>query len=475
MVNLLPVGIGLGIFASMTGTIGKQLFRFSELQKNAGRLRFAKITMTIGLVLNVLVGPIVDMMSYMFAPQSLIAPLGGLDVVWNTMLAPFTLGEKITPMLFGGVCCIGLGAFGTSFFGNQEDKDLNLALVEEIFVRKTMVVYLGVLLTWILFNIFYLQPHSSAPKGEPWATGHPLRGLSLGMTAGSIAGNMFCVKAFIELVQASSRDGNAEEIWSHWLPYVMLVGAIFFAVSNLVFLTKAMREYEALFMGAVFEGSLIICASVSGIIVFADLEPLKWHQRIIYFVALVSIVLGIVLVAWGSFKPGEFEDEEEEEEDACEEGVVAAEPLAGADSTKPGKPSLCIDVEASQIGSAITGTPTSATSATKNSSTAGRMRIISTDSNRSNNSNRSNRSTGLAKALSKRERVESVQSLATPFAGAAAGFVFGSFKGGPSPSGKKSNNKGDWTTTKSATSEAAKSETPNSAAPEVAKSDEYTI
>lgn len=464
MVNLLPVGIGLGIFASMTGTIGKQLFRFSEMQKLAGRLRFGKIMMTIGLVLNVLVGPIVDMMSYMFAPQSLIAPLGGLDVVWNTMLAPFTLGEKLTPTLFAGVCCIGLGAFGTSFFGNQEDKELNLDLVKDIFIRKTMVTYLGVLLLWILFNIFYLQTHSSAPKGEPWATGHPVRGLSLGMTAGSIAGNMFCVKAFIELVQASSRDGNAAEIWGHWLPYLMLVGAVFFAVSNLVFLTKAMREYEALFMGAIFEGSLIICASVSGIIVFADLEPLQWYKRIVYFGALVLIVLGIILVAWGSFKPDELEDEEEEENGSM------ATPLGNAGDAKPGKPSLCIDVEASPIGSALKATPTSAT---QNSEVPARVRVISSDSIRSNASQRSNRS--WTKALSRRDRAESVHSLAAPFAGAAAGFVFGSFRGSPSPSGKQGSNKGAMSITKSATSEADTGATPENAAPEVAKFGESSI
>ena len=41
---------------------------------------------------------------------------------------------------------------------------------QDIFIRKTMVTYLGVLLLWILFNIFYLQTFSSAPKGEPWAS-----------------------------------------------------------------------------------------------------------------------------------------------------------------------------------------------------------------------------------------------------------------------------------------------------------------
>merc|ERR1719506_980673 len=88
----------------------------------------------------------------------------------------------------------------------------------------------------------------------------------------------------------------------------MLVGAVCFAVTNLWFLTKAMREYQALFMGAVFEGSLITCACVSGMVVYSDLQYLDWYQIGIYWAALSSIVAGILVVAYGCFRP---DDEEE--------------------------------------------------------------------------------------------------------------------------------------------------------------------
>merc|ERR1712050_11290 len=107
---------------------------------------------------------------------------------------------------------------------------------------------------------------------------------------------MFCVKGLVELVQTSIRDADGG-IWADWLPYVLLVGASFFALSNVHFLTKAMREYEALFMGAVFEGSLIVSASVSGCIVYEDLQALEMYRIIFYFVGLAGIVTGIMTVA----------------------------------------------------------------------------------------------------------------------------------------------------------------------------------
>merc|ERR1711924_396791 len=81
------------------------------------------------------------------------------------------------------------------------------------------------------------------------------------------------------------------------MPYLLLVGAVTFALSNVYFLTKAMKEYEALFMGAVFEGSLIIAASVSGCVVFKDLEAIEMYRIVIYFVALACIITGIMTVA----------------------------------------------------------------------------------------------------------------------------------------------------------------------------------
>jgi len=292
------LGIILGVFASMTGTIGKQLLRFSELQKENGSTFVSTAALSGGLALNVAVGPLVDMGSYAFAPQVVIAPLGGLDVVWNTLIAPCTLGEKLTPTLLVGVVLIAAGATGTSFFGHHDDQEYTLQVIEDTFVRPGVGIYLGFLALWAAFNILVLQPRSAASEGEPWAPGDKIRGLSLGMTAGSISGNMFCVKAFVELVETSIRRKDAG-IWAHWIPYVLLLGAVFFALSNVFFLQKAMREYEALFMGAVFEGTLIISACISGFVVFADGENLKWWQLLLYWLMLIGMVVGILLVAVG--------------------------------------------------------------------------------------------------------------------------------------------------------------------------------
>jgi len=323
MANLIWLGVILGVLASMSGTAGKQLLRFAALNKQKGTkagLCVSKAAKSLGLLLNVAVGPLIDMGSYAFAPQSIIAPLGGLDVVWNTVTAPCTLGETLTPPLIAGCGFICVGATMTSCFGSHAEKEFTLQGLKDTFIRWEVGLYLVVLLVWLTFNILVLLPR-----------GGQVRGLALAMTAGSIAGNMFCVKAFVEVVQASIVEGTGE-YWLDWFPYTLLLGAVFFATSNLYFMTQAMEQYNALFVGAVFEGTLITAACISGCVVFSELDGLPWWKVLLYWVAVMSIVVGIVVVSVTEMRKAAREEEEELCSGKEEEDVDATVPN-GLDAT----------------------------------------------------------------------------------------------------------------------------------------------
>jgi len=208
----------------------------------------------------------------------------------------------------------------TSLVGSHDSGDFSLEAMQAILIRPTVGIYLLVFSVWVVFNVVVLIPRSAAPKGQPWQSGDRVRGLSLGMTAGSISGNMFCVKAFVEICQDSIRQRKVDH-WLHWLPYGILAGAIFFALSNLYFLVKAMREYEALFMAAVFEGSLIISACVSGVVVFSEMEKLQRWQVAIYWTSILAIVAGIFVVSLGCKK----EEAQTQPEDPLDEGKSEAD------------------------------------------------------------------------------------------------------------------------------------------------------
>ena len=92
--------------ATLAGAGGKQLLRYAAVSRNGWFY-------PLGLCLTAVIDPAFDLAAYSFAAQSIIAAMAGLTVVWNVVLAPFTLGEKLTPSrkLGAALICIGVLIF----------------------------------------------------------------------------------------------------------------------------------------------------------------------------------------------------------------------------------------------------------------------------------------------------------------------------------------------------------------------------
>mmetsp|Transcript_22436 Transcript_22436/g.63005 ORF Transcript_22436/g.63005 Transcript_22436/m.63005 type:complete len:363 (-) Transcript_22436:248-1336(-) len=287
VLRLWPLGLFLEVLSTMCGTAGKLLIRMSELMKVTKPVA-SQTMFYIGLVINTVAGPALDMAAYSFATQSLIAPFGGLDVVWNAALAPFLLREQLTTLRLAACVLIFCSTLLSGMFGTHTDEEYTLASVEEKMVDERVVCYFFGFGVWVAINI--LGP-MRRPKGDLF------RGVSLGMTAGSIAGNMFCVKAGVELIERSIWTQDAE-IWLHWLPYAVLGGAAFFALSNVVFMTRGLLEFEALFMVTIYEGTMIVSNCVSAGVILHELDGLESWRAGMYTLCILAVCMGMALVCW---------------------------------------------------------------------------------------------------------------------------------------------------------------------------------
>mmetsp|Transcript_127957 Transcript_127957/g.255536 ORF Transcript_127957/g.255536 Transcript_127957/m.255536 type:complete len:473 (-) Transcript_127957:94-1512(-) len=282
MADLWPLGVSLEVLATLSGTAGKQLIRLSELWSTVNP-HAAKVVFSFGMITNTVAGPILDMAAYSFAAQSLIAPFGGLDTIWNAALAPWLLKEKLTLNRLFACCVIFIGTVLSGVFGSHEERDYSVEVVHELLVSPRILYYLTCVAAWVAFNIL-------VPMRRP--RGDILRGLSLGVTAGSIAGNMFCVKAGVELIERSIWKGDSE-VWRHWLTYATLLGAAFFALTNLIFMTRGLLEFEALFMVTIYEGAMIVSNCVSAGVVLRELHGLESWRVASYTLCVLLICLGM--------------------------------------------------------------------------------------------------------------------------------------------------------------------------------------
>jgi hypothetical protein len=124
--------------------------------------------------------------------------------------------------------------------------------IRGVLYRDIVLFYLIVLSAWVAGNLVFLR--SRPPVRKPLTVqssksftvtfrlrmtdqGERLRGLSIGMLAGTLAGNVFCLKCWVELLQVSVAEGSiANWCWEPlaWVCFVCLFEA------NLV--TKMIQE-----------------------------------------------------------------------------------------------------------------------------------------------------------------------------------------------------------------------------------------
>jgi len=298
---MIIVGVCLELLATVFGTIGKQLMRYSKLVESPRSSKAAwwswspsYFYLSVGLLLNLLGGPILEVAAFGQAPQTLLTPLSGLDVMWNVVLVPHTLGEKPSASQFRGCLMLFAGTALTAFSGPHEEPTYTLDVVKDKLATVSAVAYLVVELCLIAAGIAYMTTKDHGHRG---------RGLVLGCLAGGIGGNLFCMKATASLISATWGKGIAGILAIGQvspLPFFVAAAAGLIGLSSAYLLTTAMREFEATMMVATYVGAFVTSGCLSGVCVLGELSRVSPPMRVLYTMGVLLVVSGII-----SAQPGE--------------------------------------------------------------------------------------------------------------------------------------------------------------------------
>ena len=235
--------------------------------------------------MNVFLGPAFDIAGYAFAPAAVIAPFTGFNVAINTFLAPYSLGEQLTRKRLLSAFIVFLTAtLSIGFKKENEDEKWTLEHTKQVLFRWQVLLYAVLFILWLVLNVL-IRART--------AHGSVLRGFSLGATAGSLAGNMWCtrVAAAFGAECWSTHDCAA---WDDWISWAVLAGAILFAAANVPYMAKGMQKYEALFMVTVFQGSNICSNSLSALIVLGEMDGAPWWKIVGYIFCILGMMVGLV-------------------------------------------------------------------------------------------------------------------------------------------------------------------------------------
>ncbi|KAG9402942.1 NIPA-like protein 3 [Aphanomyces cochlioides] len=232
------VGILLSLAASLFGTIGKVMMKLTH-KRDGNHLLFAGAFVCV-IILN----PVFDAWSYSFAAQSVLAPMAGFSVVWNIVLSPFILKEKLSDQVIQGSSIILIGCGLVSMSGDHASPTHTPEQLYALFSETIFVVYASVSLASCAMLIFVVQtfPHSSYT-----------RRFAFGALAGLVGGNLYFMKTSVELI------GNGGPVWSNVGTYFIFAGALGCAAGGIYVLNLGLKEYDALYVVAIYESFLILC------------------------------------------------------------------------------------------------------------------------------------------------------------------------------------------------------------------------
>uniref|UniRef100_A0AAV1UNU3 Uncharacterized protein n=1 Tax=Peronospora matthiolae TaxID=2874970 RepID=A0AAV1UNU3_9STRA len=268
-----------------------------------------------GLVSMLVLNPALGALAYCFATQSLLAPMAGLTIGWNTLLGPILLPhERLTTNDFVGAVLIFTGCVLVSVSGTHESPPLPVEQLAARFTAPSFLLYALVLLAVLSFLIHYAK-HAlhftttsrragvkSSPVSSPEQLSLMAR-VSLSVFAGVMSGQLFFLAAVMRIVHD---DGARSRIWCFPATYICILGAVGTALFGLYLLNEALAVEDAVVVIYLYEASYIMAGAISGLCFFRDMDHLPaWHY-VLYSLSLVLILLGIYIVAKRSLP----EDEE---------------------------------------------------------------------------------------------------------------------------------------------------------------------
>lgn len=171
----------------------------------------------LGLFLLVIMPVPFDLVSYSLAPQSLIAPLAGVTLIFTVIVGPCMLGETISrrELLVCGVICIGVTL--TTVFGPKDEPEIDMELLIYLWSRTNMIAMEAVV--WPIIGLCFAVVKLDPEKLRTW------RPLFLSFLAGAFGGQQNIFFKGVGILIRCSIEGTSSPFTSSWLSYVWIVMA----------------------------------------------------------------------------------------------------------------------------------------------------------------------------------------------------------------------------------------------------------
>ncbi|KAF0684772.1 Aste57867_23287 [Aphanomyces stellatus] len=301
------ISVAFSFFSSVGINLQKKALKKNEqtAQENGTKplSPFRLPLWTLGFCL-IVAGSLLDFVAFGLAPQSLLAPLAALTLVWNMMLAPCFNKERLSQKDIWATLIIFLGATLAVVFANHNSPSYTLDDLKHLYRNSLTVVYFIVVAVLMLLHYIMIKAvehlnlsshrHRIINVGNPnvWSTVRLVAYAGLGGLMGGQS--VLFAKSTVELVKSVFAGGDA---FGHFETYIIILALGVCLVAQMHFLNGGLASYDALSVVPIYQAYWIISGVMGGAVYFQEIRSFTEFQACMFVLGILTTIGGVALLA----------------------------------------------------------------------------------------------------------------------------------------------------------------------------------
>ncbi|KAJ8408906.1 hypothetical protein AAFF_G00247240 [Aldrovandia affinis] len=285
------IGLSLAVFSAFLigGSVilkKKGLLRLAdkgETRAGEGGHGYLKDWMWWGGLLTMGAGEGANFAAYMFAPATVVTPLGALSVLISAILSSFLLGESLN--LLGKLGCV-LSLLGSTIMvihAPEEEEVTTLQQMAEKLLDPGFLVYASILLLACLVLIFYFSPRVGPTNILVYISICSLLGA---FTVSSVKGLGIAIRTFF----------SDPTVVGHPLTWILLVSLVASIITQVNYLNKSLDVFNTLLVYPIYYVFFTTVVLTTSIILFKEWGSMTGVDVVGTVCGFLVIVLGVAML-----------------------------------------------------------------------------------------------------------------------------------------------------------------------------------
>ncbi|KAF1790855.1 Magnesium transporter NIPA [Phytophthora cactorum] len=269
-VGMWVAGFLISLVFSVLNSVGINLQKLSMSRNDTAEVKKTTLKQPLWMLGFGLVclGSLLDFVAFGMAPQTLLAPLAALSLVWNMLIAPIFHKEKVTRQNLIATAIIFIGVTLTVIFAGHSTPSYELEDLIRLYQQPAMYAYITLIVCFLggLFTFCrYIERTHNYEEGL-------FHIICYGGIAGTFGGqSVLLAKSTVELLKSAIWGDSGLYMFTQFTSYVIVAGMcaclgfqVHFLNGGLARLMRSVREYDT---DTVLMFTIGGCVTILGIIV----------------------------------------------------------------------------------------------------------------------------------------------------------------------------------------------------------------